>query len=249
MSYTYLLEQGEESSAASFSGIPQSVLSRLTHTAKKFYCNANGMESFQCSPYGEISENLTGNLGEELPMSFVADSHAPTFHVPVKARESKVKKVDSGVKWPESLAKYDPNTHSWRTPQCLLFEDSTECLETFPRWGSMLNGECWERTMLALPTAGRESGLWATPSARDWKDTPGMAFFSINADGTLRNREDQLARQVYASENATGGQLNPTWVEWLMGWPIGWTDLKPLETDKFQQWQHSHGEFLEVEND
>jgi hypothetical protein len=25
--------------------------------------------------------------------------------------------------------------------------------------------------------------------------------------------------------------------------------LGPLETDKFQQWQHSHGEFLEVEND
>ena len=31
----------------------------------------------------------------------------------------------------------------------------------------------------------------------------------------------------------TGGQLNPPWVEWLMGWPIGWTDLKPLGTDKF----------------
>ncbi len=21
------------------------------------------------------------------------------------------------------------------------------------------------------------------------------------------------------------GQLNPTWVEWLMGYPIGWTDI------------------------
>lgn len=38
-----------------------------------------------------------------------------------------------------------------------------------------------------------------------------------------------------------GGQLNPNWVEWLMGWPIGWTDLKPLATDKFLQWQNSHG--------
>jgi hypothetical protein len=45
------------------------------------------------------------------------------------------------------------------------------------------------------------------------------------------------------------GYLSPMWTEWLMGWPIGWTDLKPLETDKFQQWRHSHGEFLEVEND
>jgi hypothetical protein len=28
------------------------------------------------------------------------------------------------------------------------------------------------------------------------------------------------------------GQLNPLWVEWLMGWPLGWTALKPLETDR-----------------
>jgi DNA (cytosine-5)-methyltransferase 1 len=29
-----------------------------------------------------------------------------------------------------------------------------------------------------------------------------------------------------------GGKLNPNWTEWLMGWPIGWTDLNPLEMDK-----------------
>ena len=40
---------------------------------------------------------------------------------------------------------------------------------------------------------------------------------------------------------ANGGQLNPTWVEWLMGWPLEWTDLKPLATDKFPQWLRSHG--------
>lgn len=27
-----------------------------------------------------------------------------------------------------------------------------------------------------------------------------------------------------------GGQLNPMWVEWLMGFPIGWTDLSVSET-------------------
>ena len=38
-------------------------------------------------------------------------------------------------------------------------------------------------------------------------------------------------------------QLNPSWVEWLMGWPIGWTDLKPLVTDKFRNVQRWHSTF------
>jgi DNA (cytosine-5)-methyltransferase 1 len=28
------------------------------------------------------------------------------------------------------------------------------------------------------------------------------------------------------STAGNGGSLNPTWVEWLMGFPTGWTDLK-----------------------
>lgn len=46
-----------------------------------------------------------------------------------------------------------------------------------------------------------------------------------------------------AMAHGKGGQLNPDWVEWLMGWPIGWTDLKPLAMDRFRRWRHLHGEF------
>lgn len=35
-------------------------------------------------------------------------------------------------------------------------------------------------------------------------------------------------------------RLNPEWVEWLMGWPQGWSALKPLETHKFHEWQRQH---------
>ena len=43
---------------------------------------------------------------------------------------------------------------------------------------------------------------------------------------------EPLITQVAQAEGATDGALNPPWVEWLMGWPLGWTDLKPSETDK-----------------
>ncbi|KVT81552.1 hypothetical protein WK59_18735 [Burkholderia ubonensis] len=40
-----------------------------------------------------------------------------------------------------------------------------------------------------------------------------------------------------------GGQLNPEWVEWLMGWPIGHTALEPLETAKYREWLQQHSPF------
>jgi len=37
------------------------------------------------------------------------------------------------------------------------------------------------------------------------------------------------------------GQPSPTNHEWLMAWPIGWTDSLPLATDRFQSWRRLHG--------
>jgi len=54
---------------------------------------------------------------------------------------------------------------------------------------------------------------------------------------------DNLPGHLLRSGEQPGGQLNPTWVEWLMGWPLGWTDLNPLAMDKFQQWCEQYGRF------
>ena len=79
-----------------------------------------------------------------------------------------------------------------------------------------------------------EKKMWPTPQTRDYKDT-------LNSRPNKQEHLLDRVRQKIAMENSTGGQLNPTWVEWLMGWPLGWTDLKPLETDKYQQWLQQHG--------
>jgi hypothetical protein len=84
--------------------------------------------------------------------------------------------------------------------------------------------------LLALVRGKKTRQKWPTPSSRDWKDSPGMSKTGINPDGTTRERNDQLARRVYSEDQtpANGGQWNPTWVEWLMGFPLGWTDLEDL---------------------
>jgi hypothetical protein len=68
---------------------------------------------------------------------------------------------------------------------------------------------------------------FATPTARDWRS--GKA-----SQATHDKNSRPLSEQI-------GGSLNPTWVEWLMGWPLGWTDLRPSGTGKFRLWQDSHG--------
>jgi DNA (cytosine-5)-methyltransferase 1 len=42
----------------------------------------------------------------------------------------------------------------------------------------------------------------------------------------LPGQKQQDLQQVVAKD---GGQLNPAWVEWLMGFPIGWTELNASE--------------------
>lgn len=36
------------------------------------------------------------------------------------------------------------------------------------------------------------------------------------------------------------GELNPEWVEWIMGWPIGWTSLEPMPAENFSAWMEAN---------
>ena len=108
--------------------------------------------------------------------------------------------------------------------------DSPQSSAIWKKMVTAQRGQYSARLNASRLTNASESTSWPTPSARDWKDTPGMAKTSVNHDGSTRNRTDQLARAVYASKNTTGC-LNPAWVEWLMGVPTGWTELGSWEME------------------
>lgn len=73
--------------------------------------------------------------------------------------------------------------------------------------------------------------MFPAPLARDYR-SPNALPYSERRGG---RKGEQL-------NNAMGGLLNPPWVEWLMGWPIGWTALQPLAMDRFREWQRQHGD-------
>lgn len=90
-----------------------------------------------------------------------------------------------------------------------------------------------------------EARMWPTPTARDYKGANSLEHLTqpktpgnIHHVGQLANAVKLYTTPCAAdSQGSTGGgnhrslrtdvagQLNPTWVEWLMGFPIGWTDL------------------------
>jgi len=95
------------------------------------------------------------------------------------------------------------------------------------------------------PRKGREGGtlieavsarMFPTPKAND-------ALKRGNFDAT--NPRNGLPAAIRLEE---AGLLNPEWVEWLMGWPIGWTELPPLETARFREWQQQHSIFSAAES-
>ena len=71
--------------------------------------------------------------------------------------------------------------------------------------------------------------------------TPGTTGFS-NGSGNCE-KANTLAKEGVLTEEervsfraGNGGQLNPDWTEWLMDWPIGWTDLKPMSKENMDDW-------------
>lgn len=310
MSWHYL--QGQE--AVSSEGIcwdgKQFAPSKLKTTLGGYCSKDNETESFHGFRYGTTLQRLTEDHGKGELMSFPGGSLVKTFQQQEKELASRANGRDSGAKWPGWLAKYDPDSCSWKTPQCSLLGDLEEYSETWPQWGTMQDGACWELMTPEHHIEEKESGYWPTASARDWKDSPGMSQTGINPDGTIRKRTDQLARAVYATPQSrdfrtgeghrwkdpnrsqnlndqiayiggtqtrqtfptpktngfcsgsgaaqmvndlaesgkideqtrksmragNGGQLNPDWVELLMGWPKSWTSLNPISVIEYKKW-------------
>lgn len=62
--------------------------------------------------------------------------------------------------------------------------------------------------------------LWPTPRASEWKGTGPIG--SKSHDHRVARGYLDATVQARTEES---GPLNPDWVEWLMGFPIGWTDV------------------------
>lgn len=131
------------------------------------------------------------------------------------------------------LAKFDPGSCSWKMSQeSFLTDTPPSSSPTLPRWGMTRAGGLYLLPTPALRTTEKGGGVWRkipTPSANDWKGS--------SKPGQRRRQLTDPAMGVLPA----GGKLNPEWDEWLMGWPIGSTELKHSGSGRSRSKRRSPG--------
>jgi hypothetical protein len=101
----------------------------------------------------------------------------------------------------------------------------TKRQKTLNRWVTKPERLPLARQTWVLTTFGQDIGYLHTPTTKA----------NYCADSMQKWPACVIWRQVF-------GKVTPESHEYLMGWPIGWSDLRPLAMDKFQQWQQQHGD-------
>lgn len=193
----------------------------------------------------ETSENLTeASLSESISLPADSLARMSAFADCDVALE---KEPDRGSMptWSGLFASYDQATCSWRTFQvCLVLSDLEsppqlqEYLETWPRSGSMRNGNLYQRPPLVprisvtgfgyLPTPDRSMGELKGGMKIEHdalvcfrKETTGIRPSGAKIGSSLRWCPEFIREWL-----RTGGGLNPEWIGRLMGFPSKWSAIK-----------------------
>lgn len=196
------------------------------------------------------SERLNRNWDQ--PTLFAVDSLAKTS-APLANRlaSNKARGRVSFTNSSESFAWFDPNTSSWKTLQRSLITDWTLFSENWPRQGSMRNGHVFRQVLWEPAINVTDGGLLPTPTAciandgetpSTWldrrervkltaKNGNGMGMpltiaaqmlpTPVARDYKGPGRADQLPTVL--TPTGMNMYLNPSFVEEMMGFPVGWT--------------------------
>jgi hypothetical protein len=188
--------------------------------------------------------------------------------LPARGPDSMASEADSGESlrgWPLS---YDPASSSWRTCQRSALAGLDVFSETFPLSGTMRSGKVYQRVPLVPPSYDGGSTLWPTPTAStsnlgerpaSWlRRRRQLVVTAGNSNGA--GMPLTVAVKLYphgplpigwqteavcsaaldsAGQAKAVGELNPEWAEWLMGFPVGWTDCTVSGTRLSPKWPSS----------
>ena len=200
--------------------------------AERSLCGGKKTNASQSFPSGTMSTPSTGTPGMALSMSFLLDFHAKASPLQESSLEQTTPETN-GLQQQGSSEKYVQAELFSKTYQ--ESESTSESWpETLPIWGMIVNGELLPLEKPELDILGNDGGAWPTPNAHE----PRLGY----QDRSKGKKGSQKSLTTIVVDNnggpEKGTRLNPDWVEWLMGWPIGWTSLNFINIDNKGWWRY-----------
>ncbi len=224
MSWNFSQALVEGFSPLNCSDIGRSVRSSQIPIASDDSCSDKMKGICHLSPYGTMYVPSTDTRGAALLIAYRAAF--PAKPIPRRLEEGTLRMISGrkcGGSWQMSL----PGTYAPRTPSDA---QSTAPRTTLKRWVTPSDASRFPRQTWVQTTFGSGTGYVHTPTT-----TANYACVSMQKWPNCREYV-----RVF-------GKPSPMNHEWLMGMPIGWTDLRPLETDKYRSWRQQHGLYSPTE--
>jgi len=153
------------------------------------------------------------------------DTRASPFHLPGSEEAQKMTDISGHTFFP-LFKPNDPLGAFSRMFMGMSLWASTKCYLTWNVKPTPQGRSLFQLAPQTLRTDATEFGsspeMWATPSAADSVGTTG------GGQGKSLRTDVKMWPTATARDYKGGrtGSLNPQWVEWLMGYPEGWTDLE-----------------------
>jgi hypothetical protein len=136
-------------------------------------------------------------------------------------KESEADFFSRSFAWPK---KSSPRSYSLKTFRPLQSGEDFESLKKLPRWGMIVDGVLYPLQVSELCTKEKGGSYLPTPTERAAPDCPAE-----------RRRDSPSLNCVLNIWNKSHGQkTNPNYLEWMMMYPLNWTELSPLETQSCQ---------------
>jgi len=212
-------------------------------------------ESLQTLPRWGMTQN--GWLWELPMLAHHTNATAFGYSLPTPTTNPDAPNKNANTKGPKSLGEVAngqwnhlfPTPNAWDGKRGPM---SKELMETGKHQISLVTYVKHNPEKFPTPTATDHKNQ---PTSASWKAKGGVNYKLSNPEiqqkwGTPKAQDSRhaltdrgkgnLGEQVSGLHN--GGKLNPLWVEWLMGYPIGWTDLSDAVMDKSHSAQQPLGE-------
>lgn len=240
------------------------VPSNTTHIEPPYWLHGKTTDFLNPSRFGRMCGHLTAYHGAALLMWFREGLPAKVSQQRARVPGWMTQEASLSSKCSESLARFDLDSCSWKTPQSSEARDLHWSSVNLPKSGMLRGGTLsalpeWEahtsaKDSSSLPTLTKTnaSGNCFTPDrGQRGKERLSLAGMSkrgllptlCKSDSKGQSGAGHLAQHGMkrTSDAFLGQPLTPKFCEWFMGFPEGWTELNPLETAKFREWSKKHG--------